>query len=165
MLTLHTAGLLLPGGGRAAVPGGGVLVDGDRIAALGAAGELTPAYPAARVRTWPGTLRAGLVHTGPLPAAATARERVHAVLRLGACALTSPDLTDAERRRPPGWGCCWCPSAPGLRTSPPGAAPTWRSCCRTAPAWPRLWRGVSSTGVPDARGLWPPPARWGRGAA
>ncbi|WP_329135271.1 hypothetical protein OG552_21315 [Streptomyces sp. NBC_01476] len=97
MLTLHTAGLLLPGGGRAAVPGGGVLVDGDRIAALGAAGELTPAYPAARVRTWPGTLRAGLVHTGPLPAAATARERVHAVLRLGACALTSPDLTDAER--------------------------------------------------------------------
>ncbi|GGT31432.1 imidazolonepropionase-like domain-containing protein [Streptomyces purpureus] len=59
MLTLHTADLLLPVGGEP-VPGGAVLVDGDRIAAFGPREELTAGHPAARVRAWPGVLTPGL---------------------------------------------------------------------------------------------------------
>ncbi|MBB1260460.1 aminotransferase class IV [Streptomyces alkaliterrae] len=39
--------------------GGAVLVDGDRIAAVGAAEELAAAHPEARVRRWPGRLGPG----------------------------------------------------------------------------------------------------------
>ncbi|MBB1244237.1 hypothetical protein GL263_11800 [Streptomyces durbertensis] len=39
--------------------GGAVLVDGDRIAAVGPAGELAAAHPDARVRRWPGRLGPG----------------------------------------------------------------------------------------------------------
>ncbi|MEU9098086.1 hypothetical protein [Streptomyces sp. NPDC048361] len=61
MLTIHAAELLLPGD-RAPVPGGAVLVDGDRIAMLGPYEEVAAAHPAARVRRWPGVLTPGLVN-------------------------------------------------------------------------------------------------------
>ncbi|MFH9473303.1 imidazolonepropionase-like domain-containing protein [Streptomyces anulatus] len=59
MLTIHAAPLVLPVG-AAAVAGGAVAVDGERIAALGPYEEVVAAYPAARVRRWPGLLTPGL---------------------------------------------------------------------------------------------------------
>ncbi|MFG2722941.1 hypothetical protein ACGFW5_32270 [Streptomyces sp. NPDC048416] len=61
MLTLHAAELLLPGD-REPVPGGAVLVDGDRIAAIGRYEDVAAAHPAARVRRWPGVLTPGLLN-------------------------------------------------------------------------------------------------------
>ncbi|MFE9410128.1 hypothetical protein ACFYN0_15215 [Streptomyces sp. NPDC006704] len=61
MLTLHAAELLLPGD-REPVPGGAVLVDGGRIAAIGRYEDVAAAHPAARVRRWPGMLTPGLVN-------------------------------------------------------------------------------------------------------
>ncbi|MFF7335834.1 hypothetical protein ACFZAT_00705 [Streptomyces sp. NPDC008163] len=61
MLTIHAAALLLPGGGRAPVPGGAVVVRDAVVAAFGPYGELAAAHPAARVRRWPGVLAPGLV--------------------------------------------------------------------------------------------------------
>jgi cytosine/adenosine deaminase-related metal-dependent hydrolase len=60
LLTLHTAGLLLPAGGRPAVPGGAVLVEDRAIAAIGRYEELAAAHPAARARRWRGVLTPGL---------------------------------------------------------------------------------------------------------
>ncbi|MFJ4711361.1 imidazolonepropionase-like domain-containing protein [Streptomyces sp. NPDC088785] len=51
MLTLHTV-----------ADGSSVLVEGDRIAALGSADELAAAHPGARVRRWPGILTPGLLN-------------------------------------------------------------------------------------------------------
>ncbi|WP_405502785.1 imidazolonepropionase-like domain-containing protein [Streptomyces anulatus] len=59
MLTIHAAPLVLPVG-AAAVVDGAVAVDGERIAALGPYEEVVAAYPAARVRRWPGLLTPGL---------------------------------------------------------------------------------------------------------
>ncbi|WP_329392306.1 imidazolonepropionase-like domain-containing protein [Streptomyces sp. NBC_01716] len=59
-MTIHRADLLLPGAGRAPVPGGAVLVDGRSIEAVGPYEELAAARPAARVRRWPGVLTPGL---------------------------------------------------------------------------------------------------------
>ncbi|MFJ2432209.1 imidazolonepropionase-like domain-containing protein [Streptomyces anulatus] len=59
MLTIHAAPLVLPVG-AAAVADGAVAVDGERIAALGPYEEVAAAYPAARVRRWPGLLTPGL---------------------------------------------------------------------------------------------------------
>ncbi|MCX3061260.1 imidazolonepropionase-like domain-containing protein, partial [Streptomyces beihaiensis] len=53
MLTLHTA---------EASPELSVLVEGDRIAALGPYEELATAHPSARVRRWPGILTPGLLN-------------------------------------------------------------------------------------------------------
>ncbi|MFD9793837.1 hypothetical protein ACFWXK_23160 [Streptomyces sp. NPDC059070] len=50
MLTIH-----------APETGDAVLVEGDRVAAIGPYESLAAAYPAARVRRWPGTLSPGLV--------------------------------------------------------------------------------------------------------
>lgn len=61
-LTIHRAGLLLPGAGRAPVPGGAVLVAGDAIEAVGPYEELAAGHPAARVRRWPGVLTPGLLN-------------------------------------------------------------------------------------------------------
>ncbi|PZT75947.1 MULTISPECIES: imidazolonepropionase-like domain-containing protein [unclassified Streptomyces] len=61
MLTIHTAALLLPGGGRAAVAGGAVAVRDGAVAAFGPYGELAAAHPGARVRRWPGVLTPGLL--------------------------------------------------------------------------------------------------------
>ncbi|MEU5160662.1 hypothetical protein AB0G74_13780 [Streptomyces sp. NPDC020875] len=62
MLTVHTAGSLLPGGGSPAVPGGAVAVRGREIAAVGPYETVLAAHPDARVRRWPGTITPGLVH-------------------------------------------------------------------------------------------------------
>ncbi|MGX4657598.1 imidazolonepropionase-like domain-containing protein [Micromonospora sp. SCSIO 07396] len=78
--------------------GWAVLVDGDRIEAVGPVGELTQAYPTVRVRRWPGTLGPALVHDGPLPPAPTPRERVHALLRSGVGAVLAVHLTDPAVR-------------------------------------------------------------------
>ncbi|MFF5895336.1 hypothetical protein ACFY8O_05340 [Streptomyces argenteolus] len=59
MLTVHAAPLLLPLG-AAAVPGGAVAVDGDRIVALGPYDRVVDAHPTARVRQWPGVITPGL---------------------------------------------------------------------------------------------------------
>ncbi len=62
MLTIHTAGLLVLGDRRPAVPDGAVLVDGRVIAAVGPYEELAAARPTARVRRWPGLLTPGLLN-------------------------------------------------------------------------------------------------------
>ncbi|MFF8607715.1 hypothetical protein ACF06X_17425 [Streptomyces sp. NPDC015346] len=62
MLTVHAADLLLPGGGRAPVPGGAVLVRGGEIGAVGPYEEVAAAHPGARLRRWPGVLTPGLVN-------------------------------------------------------------------------------------------------------
>ncbi|MFD7262061.1 hypothetical protein [Streptomyces sp. NPDC059874] len=68
MRTLHSAELLLPGPGpgpgSAPVPDGAVLVEGDRIAALGPFADLAERYPHARARRWPGLLTPGLLVRG-----------------------------------------------------------------------------------------------------
>ncbi|MET9853429.1 hypothetical protein ABZY57_10830 [Streptomyces sp. NPDC006450] len=70
MLTIHTAELLVtgaatgPGPGPAPLPGGAVLVEGDRIARVGPYEELAAAYPHARARSWPGVLTPGLLVRG-----------------------------------------------------------------------------------------------------
>ncbi len=77
MLTLHSGTL----GGPA------VVVRGDTVEAVGDRAALAARYPDARGREWAGTLRAALLLPGPVPDAPTPRERVHAVLRLGATAV------------------------------------------------------------------------------
>ncbi|MET7731320.1 hypothetical protein ABZT02_08110 [Streptomyces sp. NPDC005402] len=62
MLTIHTADLVLFGDGRPSLPGGAVLVEGRRIAAVEAYEDLAAAHPTARVRRWPGVLTPGLVN-------------------------------------------------------------------------------------------------------
>ncbi|WP_228543738.1 hypothetical protein [Micromonospora sp. S-DT3-3-22] len=91
----------LPGGqarGGGPLSGWAVLVDGDRIEAVGPADELTRAYPEVRVRRWTGILGPALVHDGPLPPAASPRERVHALLRAGVGAVLAAYLTDPALR-------------------------------------------------------------------
>ena len=86
MLTLHIAS------------GQGAVVDGELVAATGPAEQLEAAYPTARVRRWRGALGPGRLHPGPLPDAPSARERVHALLRIGATAARPEHLTDPALR-------------------------------------------------------------------
>ncbi|MFF0446459.1 hypothetical protein ACFYT4_08610 [Streptomyces sp. NPDC004609] len=62
MLTIHTAPLLLPGGGLPAVPGGAVAVRGRAIEAVGPYERLAADRPGARVRRWPGVITPGLLN-------------------------------------------------------------------------------------------------------
>lgn len=85
------------------VEDGAVVVAGTRVEAVGPLDELLDRYPDARVRQWPGVLGPARVHEGPLPDAPTPRERVHAVLKLGAAAvlgehIDSPELRAAAER-------------------------------------------------------------------
>jgi hypothetical protein len=85
------------------VKDGAVAVEGVRVAAVGPLAELVERFPGARVRRWPGTLGPALVHEAPLPDAPTPRERVHAVLKLGAVAVLeehagAPGLRAAAER-------------------------------------------------------------------
>ncbi|MFG1880903.1 hypothetical protein [Micromonospora sp. NPDC049102] len=98
MRTLHTAPLLRREQDGELVPDHAVLVDGDRVEAVGPLAELTEAHPEVRVRRWPGTLGPGLLHDGPLPAAPTPRERVHALLRRGVTAVLAEHLADPALR-------------------------------------------------------------------
>jgi aminodeoxyfutalosine deaminase len=61
MNTLHTADLVVPVGSPP-IPGGGVLVDGDTIVAVGRFEEMSAANPAAEVTRWEGTIVPGLVN-------------------------------------------------------------------------------------------------------
>ncbi|MFD6285117.1 hypothetical protein ACFWDP_36965 [Streptomyces anthocyanicus] len=111
-LTIHAADELRhswddsgsgPGPGPGPVKGGAVAVEGDRVAATGALDELRERFPGARVRVWPGVLGPALVHLGPVPDAPTPRERIHALLKLGAVAVLAeyadtPELRAAAER-------------------------------------------------------------------
>ncbi|KXK61828.1 hypothetical protein AWW66_11630 [Micromonospora rosaria] len=98
MRTIHAGTLLRTTPDAEPRPGQGVLVSGDRVEAVGPLDELTGAYPQVRVRHWAGTLGPALVHDGPLPAAPTPRERVHALFRLGVAAVPAARLTDPDLR-------------------------------------------------------------------
>ncbi|SCL60139.1 hypothetical protein GA0070606_3223 [Micromonospora citrea] len=98
MLTLHTAPLLRTGPDAPPTAGAAVAVRADRILAVGPLPELIEAYAGARVRRWPGTLGPGLVHDGPLPAADSPRERVHALLRQGATGVLAEHVADPALR-------------------------------------------------------------------
>lgn len=96
--TIHAATLLRHTVDDVPVAGWAVAVAGDRIAAVGPLDELVGAHPGVRVRQWAGTLGPALVHEGPLPAAPTPRERVHALFRLGATAVLAAYVTEPELR-------------------------------------------------------------------
>ncbi|MFJ7208253.1 imidazolonepropionase-like domain-containing protein [Streptomyces sp. NPDC098789] len=97
MLTLHTADLLVTGPGAGALPGGAVLVEGDRIAAVGAYEDLAERNPHARTRRWPGVLTPGLVVRG----ADVLLERTYypddpyEIAELGADPITGAEALDA----------------------------------------------------------------------
>ncbi|MEV6423098.1 hypothetical protein [Streptomyces sp. NPDC051662] len=94
METMHVADeLLRVWDATEPIKGGGVVVAGDRIGAVGAFEELRERFPGARVRKWAGVLGPARVHEGPLPDAPTPRERIHAVLKLGAVAVLSEHAT------------------------------------------------------------------------
>ncbi|MGW2171215.1 imidazolonepropionase-like domain-containing protein [Streptomyces sp. NPDC001705] len=103
MLTIHAADQVRVTWDSVPVEDGAVAVEGSRIAAVGPLAELAERFPAARVRRWPGVLGPARVHVGPLPDAPTPRERVHAVLKLGAVAVLAehadaPGLRAAAER-------------------------------------------------------------------
>ncbi|MEV0736093.1 hypothetical protein AB0I51_09015 [Streptomyces sp. NPDC050549] len=87
MLTIHTAD-----------EGGAVAVEGARIVGVGTRAEIQDRFPGARVRSWPGTLGPARIHEGPLPAAPSPRERIHAVLKTGATAVLEKYVDSAELR-------------------------------------------------------------------
>jgi hypothetical protein len=98
MLTIHVADELRFVWDAEPVKEGAVAVEGARIAAVGPFAALRERFPGARVRRWPGTLGPALVHEGPLPDAPTPRERVHAVLKLGAVAVLEEYAATADLR-------------------------------------------------------------------
>jgi hypothetical protein len=92
VLTIHTAD-----------EGGAVAVEGARVVGVGTLAEVQGRFPGARLRSWPGTLVPARIHEGPLPDAPSPRERIHAVLKLGAVAVLeqyadSPELRAAAAR-------------------------------------------------------------------
>ncbi|MEY9905487.1 cytosine/adenosine deaminase-related metal-dependent hydrolase [Catenulispora sp. MAP12-49] len=62
MLTLHAAPLVLPMT-SAPIADGAIVVDNDRVVAVGTRADLVAAHPEARVRDWPGILMPGLVNS------------------------------------------------------------------------------------------------------
>ncbi|MEU8650849.1 hypothetical protein [Streptomyces sp. NPDC048737] len=105
MLTIHAADEVrhVWDDDPAPIEGGAVAVQGTRVAGVGPLAELERRFPGARVRRWPGVLGPARLHEGPLPDAPSPRERVHAVLKLGAVAVLaehagSPELRAAAER-------------------------------------------------------------------
>ncbi|GAA2607679.1 hypothetical protein ACWKT3_32455 [Streptomyces violaceus] len=98
METIHTADAVRVTWDSDPVKNGAVVVGRDRIGAVGKLGDVRGAFPKARVRSWPGTLGPARVHEGPLPDAPSPRERVHAVLKLGAVAVLEEYVDSAELR-------------------------------------------------------------------
>ncbi|MFC3576901.1 hypothetical protein ACFOZ0_27215 [Streptomyces yaanensis] len=105
MLTIHAADELRYGWDEDQEPvkDGAVAVAADRVVGSGPLAELREEFPDARVRRWPGVLGPALLHQGPLPDAPTPRERIHAVLKLGATAVLeeyadTPELRAAAAR-------------------------------------------------------------------
>lgn len=106
MLTIHTAELLVPGSGVAALPGGAVLIEGDRLAAVGPYGDLAAAYPHARVRSWPGVLTPGLLVCGgdELLERTYYPDDPYEITELGAEPISGPEALDALKMTEPRWG-------------------------------------------------------------
>lgn len=103
METIHTADQVFVTWAAEPIENGAVVVVRDRIGAVGTYDDLRARFPQARLRTWPGTLGPAHLHDGPLPPAPSPRERVHAVLKLGATAILdqhadSPELRAAAER-------------------------------------------------------------------
>ncbi|MET9566881.1 imidazolonepropionase-like domain-containing protein [Streptomyces tauricus] len=104
METIHAADeVRVAWDGGEPVKDGAVVVGRDRIGAVGTFAEIRERFPDARVRRWPGVLGPGLVHRGPVPDAPTPRERIHALLKLGAVAVLAeyadtPELRAAAER-------------------------------------------------------------------
>lgn len=98
METIHTAEAVRVTWDSDPVKNGAVVVGRDRIGAVGKLDDVREAFPKARVRRWPGTLGPARVHEGPLPDAPSPRERVHAVLKLGAVAVLEEYVDSAELR-------------------------------------------------------------------
>ncbi|MEU4484092.1 hypothetical protein AB0H94_04220 [Streptomyces purpurascens] len=98
METIHTADAVRVTWDSDPVKNGAVVVGRDRIGAVGKLDDVREAFPKARVRSWPGTLGPARVHEGPLPDASSPRERVHAVLKLGAVAVLEEYVDSAELR-------------------------------------------------------------------
>ena len=100
---MHTADRVFVTWDAEPIENGAVVVVRDRIGAVGTYDDLRARFPRARLRTWPGTLGPAHLHDGPLPPAPSPRERVHAVLKLGATAVLdqyadSPELRAAAER-------------------------------------------------------------------
>lgn len=106
MLTLHAAELLVPGPGSAPLPGGGVLVEGDRIARVGAYEDLVAAYPHARTRRWPGLLTPGLYVRGgdELLERTYYPDDPYEVTELGADPISGEAALDALKMTESRWG-------------------------------------------------------------
>ncbi|GAA2909100.1 imidazolonepropionase-like domain-containing protein [Streptomyces mexicanus] len=98
MLTIHLADEVRRAWDAAPLAEGAVAVEGTRIAAVGTPAELRERFPGARERRWPGVLGPARVHEGPLPEAPSPRERVHAVLKLGAAAVLAACVDTPELR-------------------------------------------------------------------
>ncbi|MBL1081622.1 hypothetical protein JK359_06455 [Streptomyces actinomycinicus] len=103
METIHAADRVFVTWDAEPIANGAVVVGRDRIGAVGTYEELRERFPQARVRTWPGSLGPARIHDGPLPDAPSPRERVHAVLKLGAVAVLeqyadTPELRAAAER-------------------------------------------------------------------
>ncbi|MFF0225998.1 hypothetical protein [Streptomyces sp. NPDC004629] len=98
METIHAADRVYVTWESAPVENGAVVVGNDRIGAVGTFEDLRERYPGARVRRWPGVLGPARVHEGPLPDAPSPRERVHAVLKLGAVAVLAEHVDSPELR-------------------------------------------------------------------
>lgn len=103
METIHAADRVFVTWDSEPIENGAVVVGRDRIGAVGPYDEVRERFPQARVRHWPGSLGPARIHDGPVPAAPSPRERVHAVLKLGAVAILeryvdSPELRAAAER-------------------------------------------------------------------
>jgi hypothetical protein len=103
--TIHAADEVRVGWDRGEpVKDGAVVVGRDnRVGAVGTFAEIRERFPDARVRRWPGVLGPALIHRGPVPEAPTPRERIHAVLKLGAVVVLekyadTPQLRAAAER-------------------------------------------------------------------
>jgi hypothetical protein len=97
VLTIHAADEVRAAWDGEPLTDAAVAVDGERVARVGPVEDVVRALPGARVRRWPGVLGPGRVFDGPLPEAPSPRERVHAVLKLGAVAVLAEHV-DAELR-------------------------------------------------------------------
>ena len=100
MLTIHAADELRYTWGDGTVPHRlrVVAVGANRAVGMGTLAEVQEQFPGARVRRWPGVLGPALLHQGPLPDAPTPRERIHAVLKLGATAVLEEHADTPELR-------------------------------------------------------------------